>query len=292
MRKQFSRSLQDILYSDEKTVLFLGDIGVFAFKEELNKIPNRVYNIGILEQATISVASGLSKMGLIPFIHTIAPFMVERALEQLKIDFGYQSLNGNFISIGSSYDYSSLGCTHHCPGDILALSSIPNMQIVIPGTSAEFDNLLKQSYNNNSPTYYRLSEFENKKSYNFNFGEAKVIKKGKLATVICVGNLLQNVLDATEDLDVTILYYNTIVPFDTDILKNNFNSKIIVCEPFYEGSINYYITSCLSNKPISIYNIGVPRKFLKNYGTKQEHDYKNMLDVDGIKTRILQCLIS
>ena len=138
MRKQFIKSLQDILYSDDNTALLLGDIGVFGFRNELKNIPNRVYNIGILEQSTVSLAAGLSSIGITPFVHTIAPFMVERALEQLKIDFGYHGLGGNFISIGASYDYSALGCTHHCPGDILSLSSIPNMQIVVPGTSGEF----------------------------------------------------------------------------------------------------------------------------------------------------------
>ena len=243
MRKQLIKSLQDILYSDNKSVLLLGDIGVFGFRKELENIPNRVYNIGILEQSTVSVAAGLSKMGMFPFVHTIAPFMVERALEQLKIDFGYQELSGNFISIGSSYDYSALGCTHHCPGDILCLTSISNMQIVIPGTSIEFDTIIKETYNNKFPTYYRLSEYENKETHNLKFGKAKVIKKGNLATIICIGNMLDNALEATKDLDVTILYYNTIVPFDFDTLRENYNKNIIICEPFYEGSINYFISS-------------------------------------------------
>ena len=118
MRKQFTKTLQDILYSNKKTCLLLGDIGVFGFRNELTNLPDRVYNIGILEQSTIGTAAGLAKTGLIPFVHTIAPFLVERSLEQLKVDFGYQCLNGNFISVGASYDYASLGCTHHCPGDI------------------------------------------------------------------------------------------------------------------------------------------------------------------------------
>ena len=32
MRKQFIKSLQDILYSDDNTALLLGDIGVFGFR--------------------------------------------------------------------------------------------------------------------------------------------------------------------------------------------------------------------------------------------------------------------
>ena len=108
MRKQLIQTLKSILHTDEQTVLLLGDIGVFGFRDELKNIPSRAYNIGILEQSTISVAVGISKTGLIPFVHTIAPFLVERSFEQLKIDFGYQNLNGNFISVGASYDYAAI----------------------------------------------------------------------------------------------------------------------------------------------------------------------------------------
>ena len=118
MRKQLVKSVSNLLVNDKNTILLLGDIGVFGFRDSFKEYPDRVYNIGILEQSTISLSSGLSSVGLIPIVHTIAPFLVERCLEQLKVDFGYQELNGNFISIGSSYDYSSLGGTHHCPGDI------------------------------------------------------------------------------------------------------------------------------------------------------------------------------
>jgi transketolase len=97
MRKQFVKSMKEILYGDIDSVLLLGDIGVFGFRDELKNIPNRAYNIGILEQATVSLAAGMARGGMIPFIHTIAPFMVERALEQIKVDFGYQELNGNFV---------------------------------------------------------------------------------------------------------------------------------------------------------------------------------------------------
>lgn len=290
MRKQLTRTLQDILYKDESSILLLGDIGVFGFRNELKNLANRVYNIGILEQSTISVASGLAKSGMNTFVHTIAPFIVERALEQLKVDFGYQNLNGNFISVGASYDYASLGCTHHCPGDIIALSSIPNMQLVIPGNSEEFDALIKASYDNGSPTYFRLSEYENEETFNKEFGKAIVAKRGRLATIICFGNILENVLKATENLDVCVLYYNTIVPFDEKTLLENFSDNIIVCEPFYEGSTNYFINKSLVGKKYKLSNIGIPREFLKKYGKKQEHDDYLKLNINDIEKRILECL--
>jgi transketolase len=292
MRKQLIETVEKLLLENDKTVLLLGDIGVFGFRNSFKEIPDRTYNIGILEQSTVSLASGLSKVGMIPFVHTIAPFLVERCLEQLKLDFGYQNLNGNFISIGASYDYTALGCTHHCPGDIIALSSIPNMQIITPGTSKEFDSLMKETYNNGLPTYYRLSEYENNQDCDVKFGKALKVKDGKKATIICFGNMLQKVIESTENLDVTILYYTTVSPFDSELLLENFNSNIIVCEPFYEGSVNYFITKTLSNKKYSINNIGIPREFLTKYGNSKEMDEYLGLDVESIKNKITKlCMI-
>ena len=235
MRKQFVKSMQDILYKDEKSVLLLGDIGVFGFREEIKNMPNRVYNIGILEQSMVSLAAGMARGGLIPFMHTIAPFMVERALEQIKVDFGYQELNGNFISVGASYDYAGLGCTHHCPGDINALLGVPDMRIYIPGTSSEFDNIIKKTYKFNTPKYFRLSERENDFSVDSEPGCAVLVKEGSRALLVCYGTMLSSVLEATKEMDVSVLYYNTIFPFDKNAILENFRETIIICEPFYEG---------------------------------------------------------
>ena len=286
MRKQFIETLKQILNSDDKSVLLLGDIGVFGFRDELRNIPNRVYNIGILEQSTVGVAAGLAKTGLIPFVHTIAPFLVERSFEQLKVDFGYQKLNGNFISVGASYDYAALGCTHHCPGDVNALLGIPNMQIVTPGTSKEFDYLLRNAYDNGYPTYFRLSETENNADVDVEFGKGSIVKTGKQATIVCYGNMLQATLDACKEKDVTILYYTTIEPFDSQLLLEHFNRKIIIVEPFYSGSTNYLIGKALEGREYSVFNAGVPRQFLTNYGTKKEHDSFLGLDFKGLEHTI------
>ena len=290
MRKQLVKTV-DKLLKESNVILLLSDIGVFGFRNSFKNYPDRVYNIGILEQSTISLAAGLSKIGLIPIVHTIAPFLVERPLEQLKIDFGYQELNGNFISVGSSYDYASLGPTHHCPADIMLLKSIENFQIVVPGNSMELDVLLTSTYNNGSPTYIRLSEYEHTQNFNVKFGKANIIKKGKKATLICVGNMLDNVIESTKDLDLTILYYTTLEPFDYKILLDNFNDKIIIVEQFYEGSLNYDINIALQDKKYSLYNIGMKRKFLINYGKKEEHDINLSLDTESLRKKITEICI-
>ena len=86
MRKQFVKTVESQLARDNKLVLLLGDIGVFGFQKAFKEFSDRVYNIGILEPSTVSMAAGLAKTDLIPIVHTIAPFLVERSFEQLKID--------------------------------------------------------------------------------------------------------------------------------------------------------------------------------------------------------------
>jgi transketolase len=274
MRKQFVSTFESLIKKDSKLSLLLCDIGVFGFRNSIAKYPNRVMNIGILEQSTIGVAAGMSRSGLIPVIHTIAPFLVERAFEQIKIDFGYQDIGCNLVSVGASYDYASLGCTHHCPADVALLKNIPGMEILTPGHPSEFDSLFRQIYNNGKPSYFRLSEKSNTKSNEVKFGKANLIKNGNKVTIIAIGPVLDIVLKAAEGEDVDILYYSTIIPFDSKALQKSMEkkSKIMVIEPFYSGTMSNLIIESLEQKSIIIKSIGVPREFLRNYGSVEQHD--------------------
>jgi len=288
MRQQFVKTVESQLALDDKLVLLLGDIGVFGFRNAFKNFPDRVFNIGILEPSTVSLAAGLVKSGLIPIVHTIAPFLIERSFEQIKIDFGYQHLGGNFVSVGASYDYAALGCTHHCPADVGVLQNIPGMEIVLPGTSAEFDILFQESYGNSHPTYYRLSERENLNSQPVKFGQAAVLKKGALATVIVVGPVLNHVLPAVEGLDVGVIYYTTIAPFDCQALRENLagSGKVLLVEPFYSGTLAWEVCQAVRPKLVSIDSVGVPREFLSHYGRAQDHDQAIGFTPQNIKAKL------
>ena len=274
MRAQFARTVESLLATNRDLVVLLGDIGVFGFRKAIEQYPDRVVNIGILEQSTVSVAAGLAKCDLLPVVHTIAPFLVERAFEQLKIDFGYQRQRGNFVSVGASYDYASLGCTHHCPGDVALLQTIPGVEIVVPGTAAEFDALFRATFADDHPTYFRLSERENEQSQAVVFGRANVLQEGGRATVIAVGPTLQHVLAATRDMDVAVLYYTTIEPFDAGTLRAHIRTpgKVLIVEPFYAGTLAWNVCEACRPLPLAIDSIGVPRAFLTNYGRAEDHD--------------------
>lgn len=287
MREQFVATTNELIEKDSRVALLLGGISVAAFKENLEKYPNRVFNAGISEQAIVSAAAGMAVTGMIPIVHTIAPFLVERAYEQLKLDFGYQKLGGNFITTGASLDYSSFGATHQCPADIGVLKQIPGMQIVVPGTAEEFDVLFRTTYDNGSPTYIRTSRDVNSESRDVSFGKANVIKTGTKATIIAVGPMLDMVLSAVAKLDVTVLYYTTLAPFDQKTLIDNCTSKnIIICTPFYVDALLEDIITALPNRELLIREIGMPKEFIRHYGYTKDHYAAMGLTSERINTEI------
>ncbi len=267
MRDKFYQTTNELIEKDERIALLLAGISVAGFSTSMEKYPERVFNAGILEQACVSMAAGLSVVGMIPIFHTIAPFLVERAYEQLKIDFGYQNIRGNFVSNGASFDYSFFGATHQCPADVNVLKQIPNMQIVVPGTANEFEQLFLSEYDNDHPTYFRITRESNSMENKVTFGKANLIKKGCLATIIAIGPMLERVLRVTEGMDVTVLYYTTVEPFDTLTLLHNLeNGKLLICEPYYESGVLYDCIEALKGKSTEVETFGYPRVFCTHYG--------------------------
>lgn len=156
MRQQFSKSVMDIMDKDERVIVLLGDIGVFAFKDVFEKYPKRIYNVGILEQSMVGMAAGLAIAGFIPIVHTIEPFLVDRAFEQIKIDFGYQELPGNIIGVDVSKTAPNLGYTHQCTYALEHMAHVQGMKVFDPKDASEFDVLLKENYDKGL-NYFRIS---------------------------------------------------------------------------------------------------------------------------------------
>ncbi len=272
MRGQFVETVGRLLATDPRVVVLLGDIGVFGFRHAFAAYPDRVYNVGILEQATIGLAAGLARAGMIPIVHTIAPFLVERGLEQIKIDFGYQRLGGVFVSVGASFDYAALGCTHHCPADVPTLLAVPELDVFVPGHAAEFDAILGSHYGSGRASYIRLSEVQNQEMVAPEVGRAVMAKPGRRALVLAVGPMLAVALEAAEGLDVGVLYLSSLEPFDRTALNEHaMSGRILVCEPYQSGALASRIVEALWPRPVLIRHVGVPREFLRSYGTRAEH---------------------
>ena len=77
----------DMICNHNNAMFILIDIGAFGFQDLMKDYPERVKNIGIFEDGIVSITAGLALSGMVPTVYGITPFIVQRSLEQLKLDY-------------------------------------------------------------------------------------------------------------------------------------------------------------------------------------------------------------
>jgi transketolase len=261
----------------------VGDIGHFALQPFAEACPGRYYNLGILEPTIISTAAGLSSVGLYPVIHTIAPFLIERSFEQLKLDFCYQGLGGTLMSVGSSFEYTTLGGTHHTYDDLALVSALPGTEVIHPASINELNLLFKQTYANSNLTYIRMTrqdhgvKFTNDK---VKLGKGILVKEGRDITLVAIGSQLKNLIESLDilrnkNIDAEVLYYPTIKPFDAELVRESVKKtkRVLTVEEHIKlGALSYQVMNAVQGiDGVKIDNLCIPEQFLRNYGTYQEH---------------------
>ena len=301
LRKQFADTMLGIGKKDKKLIVMVSDISHGILQTFNKSCKGQFYNVGICEQAIINLAAGMKKVGLYPVVHTIAPFMIERCYEQIKLDFGYQKVGVNLISVGGTYDYSKLGSTHHCYTDFSLLNHLPNCKIFVPGSAKEFDVMFKNNYKNNFINYYRLTEFPHDVEINYSkkiLGKAIKINNGSKLTIIAIGPKLGVAQSVTRKLmkmkiSVDLIYYNCIKPFDqiTFLKSVRKTKKFFLIEEFSsEGGFYGELLKLLKkNRDIVSDYIGV-KPFIHSYGSKNDLDNVSGLNEKNIIFKIKKLL--
>ena len=293
LRQVFADTMQEIGSIDKNVVVMVGDISHGILQPFAKENPGRYFNIGICEPAMVNLAAGFSKVGLNPVVHTIAPFLIERSYEQIKLDFGYQKLNLNLVSVGGSFDYSQLGCSHHCYADVSLISHLKRGNVVIPGSPIEFQKIFKEIYTQASINYFRLPEYPHEYEFKEDeivFGKAIKVREGSDLTIAVTGTQLKNALSAQErfqknGVSIEVLYFHTLKPFDASSLYESVakTKKLISLEELsaHDGMFNLCIKACIGVDGLKTKQMAVD-DFIHGYGSYEELCYKSMLSEDHL----------
>ena len=287
MRESFVATTTALLDEDPRTAVVLADISSDAFAPAQRRHPDRVINVGIREQLMTGVAGGLALTGLRPYVHSYAPFVIDRAYEQIKLDLGHQDVGAVLVSIGASYDASSEGYTHQSPGDVALLDTLEGWTVHVPGHPNEVPALLRAAARTDDRIYVRLSSQSNTQAY-APTNALQVIRHGWAGApvVVAVGPMLDPVLAATADLDVTIAYTMTPRPLDTRGLRELVSREVIVVEPYLAGTSSRLVAGALSAVPHRALHLGVSRAEQRRYGTPADHARWHGLDAAGLRASI------
>jgi transketolase len=296
MRTVFASEASSLLEEDPLAAVVLAEISADLFAKAAARYPERVLNVGIREQLMVSVAGGLALAGLRPIVHSYAPFLVERAYEQVKLDLAHQGARAVLVSIGASYDGASSGRTHQAPEDVALMDTVPGFAVQVPGHPDEVPGLLRSAMGvlDSRSTYLRLSTERNRSALPLRPG-LQVVRPGRGAVVVAVGPMLSPVLDAVGDLDVTVAYATTVRPFDGEGLRSLVASSgssgaVVLAEPYLAGTSGYCVSDALASRAFRLLSLGVGREELRRYGTPADHAAWHGLDAAGIRRSVTEFL--
>jgi len=251
----------------------------------------------------VNMAAGVSKTGLIPVVHTIAPFIIERSYEQIKLDFGYQKLSVNLVSVGGAFDYSQLGCSHHCYTDVSLMSHFARATVTIPGSAVEFNLLFKEIYCNGLINYFRLPE----KPHEFEFDRSDLrsgvgirVREGGDVTLVSTGTQLATAVAAAEQLAQTgigaeVLYFHTLKPFDASLLRRSVEKtgRFVTIEELsaHDGLYSLCLKATFGLSNLAARQIAIP-DFIHGYGTYEELSARLGFTPEGVCAAVESLLLA
>lgn len=292
MRERFVEVAAQAMTDDAHVAVVLADIGVDRFELAVPAAARpRLFNVGIREQALIGVTAGLALEGMRPVAHSYAPFLVERPFEQIKLDLGHQDVGAVLVSIGASYDDADAGRTHHAPGDVALLGTLPEWTIHVPGHPDEAAMLIDAAIRGPGRVYVRLSDEVN--STAMPATGFHVVRQGGEGSplVLAVGPSLAAVLAATDTLDATVAYTATVRPFPGRALRALVRGpEVVLVEPMLAGTSAGELARALGDLPTRQLALGVRNVELRRYGTAAEHRAAHGLDASGLSASIRRFL--
>lgn len=209
-----------------------------SLKYMMEKYPERSVDVGISEQHAVTLAAGMAKSGLKPFL-TIYSTFLQRAYDQVIHDVALQNLPVVFC-IDRAGIVGEDGATHHGLFDVSFLRAIPNIIVSAPMTESDLRSLMKLASETKSPFAIRYPRGRgvemswNKDVKEIKVGESKRLSNGKGLAILSyghIGNEVQKAINSLDDLSKSkISFYNMLFakPMDFSALNEIANENKIV----------------------------------------------------------------
>lgn len=270
------------------------------------KMPDRVFDVGIAEGHAVTFSAGLAKEGLMPFCNIYSSFM-QRAYDNMIHDVALQNLD-MVLCLDRAGLVGQDGPTHHGAFDIAYLRPIPNLTIASPLNERELRNMLYTAQTEGKGPFvirYPRGKCEGTGWEELPFEEMAVgkgvcMKEGSdvaLLTFGPVGNFAAKAIEALEPKAAAkVGWFNMrfVRPLDTEMLDyvaKNYKSVITIEDGVRKGGFGSAVLEYFadSNVQIPVSRLGLPDQFVE-HGLPSELYKLTGLDSDAIKAEILKHL--
>lgn len=227
-RAGYGQGLLDIGEKYADVVVLEGDLGAATGTAAFGKAyPDRYIEAGIAEQNEVGMASGLAAVGWKPFVTSFAIFTAGRACEIVRNAIAYNHANVKLVGSHCGITPAADGGSHMCIEDIAWMKAIPNMVVVNPCDYNQTRLMVQKLYEYDGYAYMRTSREPvrclTSLQDEITIGKAQLLREGQDLTIASTGIMTTFVMEvaeklAQEGIEVTVLNYHTIKPFDAETL--------------------------------------------------------------------------
>ena len=226
-RVAYGEHLVELGKANEKVVVLDADLAVTTNTAKFRAaFPERFFDCGIAEGNMIDIAAGLSTMGYVPFASTFAVFGSGRAYENIRNGIAYPHFNVKLAFTHAGISVGEDGGSHQSIEDIALMRVIPGMTVLVPAGANETKKAMDAAMEVNGPGFVRLSRVAARvlPEQPFTVGKANVLRDGSDVALICCGLMVDQCLEAAEQLaqegvPTAVINMHTIKPLDEDVVK-------------------------------------------------------------------------
>jgi transketolase len=289
---------------DSDFVVFDSDIGYSTYSYLFgDRFPARYFNLGIAEVGTMATAAGMSAEGRVSVVCGYGVFLTMRAIEAVRSFVCYPNLNVKIMSSHGGVTAAIDGVTHQATEDISAMTTLPNMKVLVPSDPVSAARCFETAVKTPGPVFVRLMRDPLFDLYSdsdqFPVGGSKQIRSGEDLTIVTYGDIVFQALEAAEILarqgvESEVIDAYSLKPYDKEaILKSVSKTGCLIVAENHQArnGFAYELSNLLLKEmPVPFENLGFQDTFaesgdyaslLKKYGLSAEHIVKAALQVVG-----------
>lgn len=249
--------------------------GVFGLKEFQAKHPDRYFDVGIAEQASITTAVGMASLGVEPVVFENGTFL-QRAYDQLIHDVALNDSDVTIMVKGASIQDES--ATHQGTFTASMITDLPNIECLAPTNVEEMISMLRWAINEHDHPVV-IIEPEHKVCHgkveqnDYDAIDYQVVHHGSEVAIMAVGGLfslgakVQKQLKEKLNIDATLINPKSIIGIDqSDLhhLKENHDLVVTIEDGNLSGGFGETIDRYFGPTNMKTLNFGAPREFSDN----------------------------
>jgi transketolase len=227
-RDAYGQALVEVGKKNPAIVVLDADVsGSTKSRAFAKEFPDRFFNFGIAEANMVSAAGGLASCGKIPFASSFAAFLVCKTYEQLRMSVANPHLNVKICGSHSGISLGDDGASQMAVEDLALVCSLPGFVVLVPSDEVSTRGLVHAAAEYTGPVYIRTSRPKCPLIYpaaeTFSIGRAKNLRDGTDVTILAIGLLVWEALEAAElcakkGISVRVMDMPTVKPLDEEAI--------------------------------------------------------------------------